>query len=125
MTSGIVRPSDVQRPSAGAAAPRQIVYWHRELPPLTAKMDGEHTIEAASRRVPTAFAHDDEVWGRCHADLMSCARVRLEQEVARLGGDYAHVRHELVHVSRDEATGEAWLYGRFDYVLYREPARVA
>src|SRR3954468_4228101 len=105
--------------------PTQIVYWHRELPPLTAEMEGEHTIEAVSRRVPLSFARDDEAWRQCHADLMSRARARLEQEVARLGGNYAHVRHELVHPRRDEATGEAWLCGRFDYVLYRDPARVA
>jgi len=108
-----------------AAAAQQIVYWHRELPPLTAEMVGEHTIEAVSRRVPRAFARNDEEWGRCYADLMSSARTRLEQEVARLGGNYAHVRHELVEPRRDEAAGETWLYGRFEYVLYREPARPA
>jgi hypothetical protein len=111
--------------SAADCGPKQIVYWHRELPPLTAEVDGEHTIEAVSHRVPRAFTRHDEEWELCLADLMSCARARLEQEVARLGGNYAHVRHECVYPRRDEAAGEAWLYGRFDYVLYREPARVA
>jgi hypothetical protein len=103
----------------------QVVYWHRELPPLTAEIVGEHTLEADSRRVALAFSRGDEEWARCYGDLMTCARTRLEQEVVRLGGHYAHVRHEIVHPRHDEAAGEAWLYGRFDYVLYREPANVA
>jgi hypothetical protein len=103
----------------------RVVYWYRELPPLTAEAVGEHTLEADSRRVPLAFARGDEEWGRCYGDLMSSARVRLEQEVARLGGQYARVRHEVVYPRHDDAAGEAWLYGRFEYVLYREPSRVA
>ena len=106
-------------------APARVVYWYRELPPITADVVGEHTLEADSRRVPLAFSRGDEEWGRCYGDLMSCARARLEQEVARLGGHYAHVRHEVIYPRHDEAAGEAWLYGRFDYVLYREPPRVA
>lgn len=103
----------------------QVVYWHREFPPLTAEVIGEHTLEAESRRVALTFSRGDEEWGRCYGDLMACARERLEQEVARLGGHYAHVRHEIVYPRHDEAAGEAWLYGRFEYVLYREPANVA
>jgi len=106
-------------------APVQIVYWHRELPPLTAEAAGEHTLEADSRRVPLEYSRADDEWGKCYGDLMSRARARLEQEVARLGGHYAHVRHEIIHQRHDDATGEAWLYGRFEYVLYREPPRVA
>jgi hypothetical protein len=102
-----------------------MVYWHQELPPLTAEVMGEHTLEAASRRVPLAFSSGDEEWGRCYGDLMTRARVRLAQEVARLGGHYAHVRHEVISPRHDDAAGEAWLYGRFDYVLYREPGTVA
>ena len=111
--------------SAAIGVPKQTIYWHRELPPLTAELVGEHTVEAVSGRLPLAFAHGDESWARCHADLMSRVRARLEEEVARMGGHYAHVRRELVQPRRDEASGESWLYGRFDYVLYREPARVA
>ena len=103
----------------------QVVYWHRELPPLTAEVIGEHTLEAESRRVALTFSRGDEEWGRCYGDLMACARERLEQAAARLGGHYAHVRHEIVYPRHDEAAGEAWLYGRFEYVLYREPADVA
>jgi hypothetical protein len=111
--------------TASVSPSAQVVYWHRELPPLTADVVGEHTLEAESRRVPLAFSRCDEEWGRCYGDLMICARRRLEQEVVRLGGHYAHVRREIVHPRHDEAAGEAWLYGRFDYVLYREPPNAA
>ncbi len=30
----------------------KVVYWHRELPPFEAEALGEHTVEAASARVP-------------------------------------------------------------------------
>ena len=110
--------------TASINPPLQIVYWHRELPPLTAETVGEHTLEADSRHVALAFSRGDEEWGRCYGDLMTRARARLEQEVARLGGHYAHVRHEIIYPRHDEAAGEAWLYGRFEYVLYREPANV-
>jgi len=103
----------------------QVVYWHRELPPLTAEVLGEHIVEADSRRVALACSRGDEEWGRCYGDLMTSAGTRLEQEVVRLGGHYAHVRHEVVHPRHDEAAGEAWLHGRFEYVLYREPASAA
>ena len=96
-----------------------IVYWHRELPPLDADPIGERVLEAISCRVPGTIAHRDDLWLVCYEDLMRQARVRLEQEVARLGGHYAHVTHEVVDSRHDPATGEAWLRGRFDYVLYR------
>ena len=44
---------------------------------------------------------------------------RLMQEVARLGGDLAHVNDEAIHPKHDDVAGEAWLHGRFRYVLYR------
>jgi hypothetical protein len=47
------------------------------------------------------------------------AEDRLAQEIARLAGDSAHVYDESIEPRRDEAAGEAWLHGRFDYVLYR------
>lgn len=99
----------------------RVVFWHRQLPPLSAEPVGEHTVEAVSRRVPFTFARDDEEWARCYADLMAQAQVRLEQEIARLGGHYAHVRHEVISARHDHVTGEVWLYGRFDYLLYLEP----
>src|SRR6185503_6885239 len=69
----------------------RVVYWHRDLPPLTAEMVGAHTIEAISPHVPGTLAHRTELWDRCYEDLMEQARVRLEQETARMGGTYAHV----------------------------------
>ena len=95
------------------------IYWHRELPPVSAAAVGVHTIEATSSRVPGTIAHRSELWDRCYAELMEHARVRLLQEIARLGGDYAHVVREDVEPRHDERTGEAWMYGRFDYELYR------
>src|SRR5438046_2068963 len=85
---------------------------------------GEHTVEAASARVPGTLAHGSELWNQCHDDLMAQTRIRLEQEVLRLGGDYAHVLDEAMDVRHDEAKGEAWLRGRFTYVLYRQPIAV-
>ncbi len=98
------------------------VYWHRELPPLKAEPVGEHTVEATSRRMPGTLAHRDELWDRCYAELMANAEQRLVQEIARLGGDCAHVHGEEITPRHDEATGEAWLHGRFSFMLYRMPA---
>jgi hypothetical protein len=101
----------------------KIVYWHRDLPPLEAEIVGEHTIEATSSRVPGTIAHRDDLWDVCYEDLMTQTQARLEQEVARLEGHYAHIFDEAIDIRRDEAKGEAWLRGRFSYVLYRRPSR--
>ena len=98
------------------------VYWHRELPPLDAEPVGEHTIEAASGRVPATIAHRDDLWHVCHDDLMAQARTRVEQELARLSGHYAHVFDQVIDCKRDDVKNEAWLHGRFDFVLYRRQA---
>jgi hypothetical protein len=100
-------------------AQTKIVYWHRELPPLSATPLGEHVVEAQSGRVPGGFAHRDELWVKCQADLASNARQRLETEVARLGGRYAHVLNESIDSRHDLATDEAWLHGHYEYMLYR------
>jgi hypothetical protein len=100
----------------------QVVYWHRELPPLDAEILDEHTIEATSCRVPGTIAHRDDLWRTCYESLMAQTRIRLEQEVIRLGGHYAHVFDEAIDIRRDEVKGEAWLRGRFSYVLYRRPS---
>ena len=97
-----------------------IVFWHRELPPLDAEVLGEHTVEASSQRVQGTLTHGEKLWERCYASLMAATRSRLEQEVARLGGNYAHVLTESIDSRRDEATGEVWLHGRFSYVLSRK-----
>ena len=101
----------------------KVVYWHRELPPIDAELMDEHTLEATSSRVAGTIAHRDELWDRCYQELMSSAEERLVQEVARLGGDYAHVRDEAIDSKHDDASGQAWLHGRFSYMLFRRPRR--
>lgn len=81
----------------------------------------EHIVEAVSGRVPGTLAHRDEIWDRCYVELMAATNARLEQEIARLGGDFAHVLDESVDSRHDDALNEAWLRGRFTYVLYRLP----
>jgi hypothetical protein len=98
-----------------------IVYWHRELPPVDAEPVAEHTVEARSSRVPGTLAHRDELWDQCYRELMTNTKNRLVEEVERLGGHYAHVHDEAITPKHDEAAGEAWLHGRFTYVLYRRP----
>jgi hypothetical protein len=97
----------------------KVIYWHRELPPLDAEPIGEHTVEATSVRVPGTIAHRDDLWNRCEDDLMAQTRLRLAEEMSRLGGRYAHVRGESIDTRHDDSTGEAWLHGRFAYTLYR------
>ena len=95
------------------------IFWHRELPPLSAEPMGEHVVEATSKRVKGDLAHRNELWDQCYDDLMAVARTRLAQEISRLGGDYAHVMEEFIDSRRDEAIGEAWLLGRFSYMLLK------
>ena len=96
-----------------------VVYWHRQLPPFEAEMIGEHVLEATSVRVQGTLAHRDELWDRCYQSLIANTEERFAQEVARLGGHYAHVLDESIHSRRDDVAGEAWLHGRFTYMLYR------
>ena len=98
---------------------QKVVYWHRELPPIEAEPVAEHTVEATSSRIAGTIAHRDELWDRCYRELMSNAEGRLAQEVARLGGDYAHVQDEMIDSKHDDVAGQAWLHGRFNYVLFR------
>jgi len=102
-----------------AATTKRVVYWHRELPPYDAEPMGEHIIDAASKRVPGTLAHRDELWNQCYQDVMDRVQTRLEQEVVRLRGNYAHILAESVDSKHDDVTGEAWLHGRFTYMLYR------
>ena len=105
-----------------AADNTKIVFWHRDLPPMDAEPLGEHVVEATSMRVKSDLAHRDELWDRCYDDLMARARDRLQQEVGRLGGHYAHVFDESVDSRRDDVSGEAWLHGLFSYLLLRKPS---
>lgn len=98
-----------------------VIYWHRELPPADVEQKGECVVEATSNRVPGTLAHRDELWERCYEDLMAQASARIAQEVERLGGDCAHVLSESVDSKHDPVTGQAWLHGQFDCVVYRKP----
>jgi hypothetical protein len=118
----------IRTPSQSLAIPVQpdtdakgnrIIYWHRELPPFDAEAMGEHVVEASSGRVPGTLAHRDELWNQCYEDLMAQSGIRLKQEVTRLGGNYAHVLNEFIDSKHDGISGEAWLHGRFTYMLYR------
>jgi hypothetical protein len=101
----------------------KVVYWHRDLPPLDAELVAEHTIEATSARIEGTISHRDELWDGCYQELMANTKARLTQEIARLGGHYAHVHGESIDIRHDDAAGEAWLHGRFSYMLYRRPSQ--
>jgi hypothetical protein len=96
-----------------------VVYWHRELPPVDATAVSEHVLEATSARVRGTIARRDELWQRCYNNLMAHAETRLIQEVARLGGRFAHVLQESIDSRRNDATGESWLHGEFRFALLR------
>ena len=98
----------------------QIIFWHSELPPFDAEVMGEHVVEADSGRVPGTIAHRDALWSLCCAELMAQVRLRLNQEILRLGGNYAHVLNESIDSKHDDVSGEAWLHGQFTYMLYRQ-----
>jgi len=96
-----------------------MVYWHRELPPIDADLMAEHVVEAESGRVAGTIEHRDDLWERCYRELMDQVGQRLLQEIHRLGGHYAHVYDESISTKHDDAAREAWLHGRFSYMLYR------
>ncbi len=114
----LARSPVVRGRAEGGPTGGRVIYWHRELPPQNAEPMGEHVVEATSQRVPGTLAHRDELWHQCYEDLMEQLRNRLEQEVVRLGGTYAHVLGESVDSKHSDTTSEAWLHGRFTYVLY-------
>jgi hypothetical protein len=115
ISSSATAPERAPIPSDG----RTRVYWHRELPPLDAQIIGEHVLEATSERVQASLAHRDELWDRCYRGLLANTHERFNQEIRRLAGDYAHVLDESIDSRHDPVTGEAWLHGRFTYMLYR------
>ena len=97
----------------------KIIFWHRELPPFDAEPMGEHVVEADSGRVLSTVAHRDGLWSLCCEELLAQVRLRLNQEISRLGGNYAHVLNESIDSKHDDVSGEAWLHGQFTYMLYR------
>ena len=101
------------------AEENQIIFWHSELPPVDAEPMGEHVVEAVSKRVPSSIAHRGDLWNLCCEELMAQVRLRLKQEILRLGGNYAHVLNESIHSKHDDVSAEAWLHGQFTYMLYR------
>lgn len=103
---------------SGRNAP--VVFWHRELPPLHADVVSGHVLEADSDRVTARYSQRDEIWAQCAESLRAHARERLQQEVTRLGGDYAHVLDEMIETRRHDPEDEAWLHGRYSWVLYRD-----
>lgn len=96
----------------------QVVFWHRDLPPLDAVVMAEHTVEANSDRVPGTLAHRSDLWDVCYQQLMTHASERVTAEVTRLGGGYARVHGESIGAKHDDVAGEAWLHGTFTYLLY-------
>lgn len=96
-----------------------VIYWHRQLPPLAVDPVDEHSIEADSPRVPGTIAHRDELWDACQRGLMREIEQRLTNEVDRLGGRCARVLDERIEVKHDAVSDEAWLHGRYTYMLYR------
>jgi uncharacterized glyoxalase superfamily protein PhnB len=102
---------------------KKVIYWHGDLPPLEAEPIGEHVVEATSARVKGDLAQRGALWEQSHDDLMARLQDRLQQEVARLGGDYAHILQESIDSQRDDAAGEAWLHGRLNYSLLRDPSK--
>lgn len=94
------------------------IFWHRDLPPLDVEIMGDHIVEAVSVHVSGRMSRRDELWTRCEQDLMATVHTRILEEMTRLGGRYAHVREEHIDSHHNDATGEAWLAGRFGYTLY-------
>jgi len=99
----------------------EIIYWHRELAPLSEQMEGVHEVTACSERVHFDWADHSTLWKRCHDDLMPRGEDRIRQEVHRLGGSCAHVLEEQFTSKRDDATQEFWLEGRFRFMMYVHP----
>lgn len=110
MPSQAVDQADVVEP--------RLIYWHRDLPPLSEQMEGEHEVSATSERVHFSWADQSTQWKECHEQLMANGEDRMRQEVNRLGGSCARVLTEEVTSHRDDATQEFWVAGRFRFLMY-------
>jgi len=101
----------------------QVIYWRRELPPLSEVIEGTHEVEAESPKLRNDVVERAELWKRCYPHLLEAAERRTTQELARLGGSCGHIIDEQIVARTNDATGEFWLHGRFRFVMYRHPAR--
>jgi|ETNmetMinimDraft_24_1059892.scaffolds.fasta_scaffold70897_1 hypothetical protein len=100
----------------------QRIYWHRDLPPLQDRIEGEHWITAKSDVIPHSLTHDSEVWGQCFPTLERNLEKRLLQEIERQGGHCAHILDERIRRKTHHADETCWLEGEYCYVLYLAPA---
>jgi len=100
----------------------KVVYWRRELPPLSEQIEGEHELEADSPSVHQDIGERQLLWGRCYPKLLEAAERRILQEVERLGGTCAHVVDEVITAKADDANAQFALHGVFRYVMYVHPA---
>ncbi len=100
----------------------KIIYWRRELPPLSEQIEGEHEVDATSPAMHYDFGARDTLWGRCYPLLLEAAEVRIAQEVERLGGSCAHIVDETVTVKLDDAAATFALRGAFRFIMYVHPA---
>jgi hypothetical protein len=105
------------------AIAHQVIYWRRDLPPLSEVVEGTHEVEADSPKIHNDLTRRPELWKQCYAPLLEAAERRATQELARLGGSCAHMLDEQIVAKLDDATGEFWLHGRFRFVMYRHPPR--
>ena len=51
----------------------QVIYWRRELPPLSEQIEGEHELEATSPPIPNDYTARALLWGRCYPALLAIA----------------------------------------------------
>jgi hypothetical protein len=98
-----------------------VVYWRRDLPPLSEEIEGEHEVEAESPHVHYDFGRREAMWSKCYGLLQEVAEERIRQEVLRLGGSCAHVVDEAITAKTDDAAALFWLRGRFRFVMYVHP----
>jgi hypothetical protein len=98
-----------------------IVYWRRDLPPMSEQIEGTHEVEAESPHIHYDFGRRAEMWAKCYGPLQLEAEERIRQEVLRLGGSCAHVVDEAIRSKTNDAEGLFWLRGRFRFVMYVHP----
>jgi hypothetical protein len=68
----------------------------------------------------TTLATDSRKAVFWHGDLPPFdAEVIGEHTLEAVSGRYAHILHESIDSKHDDRVNEAWLHGRFAYVLYR------